>query len=91
MSIQIKKKITCPKCGKKLDGATSGDNPDEEIMPQKYDLSICLYCVAVLQYEEDLSLRELSDDELGKLPSEAFAEIMMVKASVVQFKEEHKI
>ena len=54
-------KNTCPKCKSILDGATS---TSEDVSPQEGDISICLYCLEVLVFNENGGLREITDQEL---------------------------
>ena len=92
MSVRIEgdKLPTCPKCDKVLDGATHAGGEDDAV-PTPGDISICLYCVAILQFQEDLSLNELSEEEILEFPSETFGQIAIAKASIELLREEGKI
>lgn len=54
----------CPACGKIMDAAT---NLVDSGAPRQGDLSICLYCQALLQFE--------ADGRLKMLPAEVLADI----------------
>jgi hypothetical protein len=55
----VRERITgnkCPKCGKQIDGATglSDEKYSEPPQPKPGDLSVCMYCGALLRYDEKL-------------------------------------
>lgn len=54
----------CLNCGKSLDAATGVAT---ETSPSSGDLSICFYCHHVMAYAEDLTLRELTEDEVVEI------------------------
>lgn len=49
-------------CGHKLSGARG---IDWDNMPEPGNLSVCMYCGVLRMYAEDLSLRELTREELS--------------------------
>jgi hypothetical protein len=53
----------CPNCGKTLDAAGSFA---EGITPDPGDLTICLYCGHFMAFDDDLSFRELTPEEMNK-------------------------
>jgi hypothetical protein len=55
---------TCPNCRKGVDGATS---VDADAKPGPGDITVCLYCGHIMAFAADLSLRELTDDEMRKV------------------------
>lgn len=54
----------CPKCRAKLDGASGIDYEDR---PEDGDVSVCVYCYALLVYTPELDLRQLTLDEYTAL------------------------
>lgn len=53
---------SCPKCLNKLTAQTGLHN--FESIPQKHDFIICGYCLAILQFNEDLTLRIVTRSQL---------------------------
>jgi DNA-directed RNA polymerase subunit RPC12/RpoP len=51
----------CSNCGSKLDGASGIDHRHA---PEPGNLSVCGYCGHLRAYAEDLSLRELTSEEM---------------------------
>jgi hypothetical protein len=67
---------SCPKCGADLDGATAADGSRDK--PEPGSLSVCIYCEALLHYDDNLRLAELTPDEFSALPEESQREITHV-------------
>lgn len=59
---------TCLSCGTRLDGATGIQDPRNR--PSGGMLSICMYCGGLAMYQDDLSLRALTDDEMAELQAD---------------------
>lgn len=57
----------CPKCGSPNDAATSCDETDREqnVRPRPGDISVCIRCASILQFQEDLTVKIISMDETG--------------------------
>lgn len=51
----------CPSCGWKNDAAT---HPTEDVAPTPGDLSVCLGCQEVMQFDPDLRLVKPTRDDL---------------------------
>ena len=65
MSIETRLPINfCPECNKKLDAATGVDHDSR---PEPNDVTVCLYCATVLQFNDDLTLRSTTDAERFQL------------------------
>lgn len=62
----------CPVCDTKLDGATCVDG-DDEIIPQAGDVSVCMYCGTILEYEDGLFVHEISDKKLEQIKIEDYS------------------
>ena len=67
--MEVKTKLNhCPNCNTKLNGAKDVNGTDNPPKPDDY--SLCIKCVTILQFTEDLSLRQVSDEEMKKLPAD---------------------
>lgn len=58
---------TCPVCSKPLNGATGVDTTAS---PVEGSVSVCLHCASVLVFNSDLSLRQMTEQEMGTLSQE---------------------
>ena len=63
----------CPWCGGKLGAAacTTEKGIDESILPQPGDFSTCAYCGQTLVFQDDLTLRMPTLEELVEMPEDA--------------------
>lgn len=59
----------CPKCGYQNDAATACDETDPECKsrPRPDDISVCLGCAVVMQFNPDMTLRVVELDEIHGL------------------------
>ena len=69
----------CPACGAKLDAATS---PDGRATPVPGDVSICIKCATVLEFDDSLSVILLTEETRSELPEEVWAEITSMRFMV---------
>lgn len=59
------KESQCLACKKKLDGAGQIIRPDEPaVSPSPGDILVCLHCGHIMAYADDLTPRELTDEEM---------------------------
>ena len=63
---------TCPRCGCKIDRSVCPANNDP-CAPG--DISLCILCGDVAQFDEALRLRSLTDDEIFALPPDVIQTI----------------
>lgn len=56
----------CPCCGKEMDCASPVDGVQSK--PVEGDLSVCINCAAVLQFDDKLMLKELTAEDRQSLP-----------------------
>jgi hypothetical protein len=71
----------CPACQTTLDGASSmGDRP----MPRPGDLSVCVYCTALLEFNTDLTLRLAPTESLLRLEPEQRIRLEMVRFALIR-------
>jgi hypothetical protein len=54
----------CLSCGKPLDGATC---VGRDAAPDPGDITICIYCGHIMVFDDNLKLRELSDEEVREV------------------------
>lgn len=77
--------LDCPTCKTHLDGASSGESFNQ---PQQGDLSICIYCGSMLEFDgegESLGFRELTKEDLEKLSVEhplSYDQLMIFKTRI---------
>jgi hypothetical protein len=62
MSISVKANA-CPKCGKKLDAVATTIEDVANVEPGF--IVLCFYCGSLLCYEDDLSIRMATPDEIA--------------------------
>jgi hypothetical protein len=68
ISVKLDKECYCPVCNCKINAATALDGSG--VVPNAGDVSMCVMCSAYLKYSDDLTLRELTVDELVDLPDD---------------------
>lgn len=81
----------CTNCHKKLDDATSTSK--ERRFPMEGDICICVYCGQVGEYDADLKINPLREDQVLKLFKEyPYLEQQILKIqSVFTFLRESKL
>lgn len=72
----------CPRCHKEVDSAENFE--DETLAPKEDDVTVCIYCQAVLQFNEDLSLREASTEAIA----ECMTEISIIQNAITKVRRE---
>lgn len=82
--ITLENSSDCPKCKKKLDAVSAVDGHDQ--VPVENDITICSGCSAVLVYQKDLSLSELSKEDIEGLPQELKDQIGTAQEFLKRFK-----
>lgn len=70
----------CPACGKLLDAANGEDN----VAPEPGNLTVCIHCAAILEFDAGLKLLPLSPDEIAGLPARERAELFRVQAAIME-------
>lgn len=55
----------CPRCKATIDASESISQ--EKAQPSEGDISVCLYCAAILVFQKDLTMRECTREELNSL------------------------
>lgn len=59
----------CPRCRAPLDAATAA-NPECVCAPAPGSVTVCLYCGAVLEWDEGMALVVMSQEGINSLPDE---------------------
>jgi hypothetical protein len=78
---QLKNTPTCPRCEKKLDGWTAIE--DDQI-PGPDDVTVCVYCSAVLQFDENMQLQFATAEAV----EEVMLQLSQVQGIVKEFRKE---
>lgn len=73
---------TCPVCKYEMDSATCVGV--EGIEPQPGDVSLCLNCGEVLQYNDILVLKTVTDEELAFMDNQSKAAITMARSFIIK-------
>ena len=71
--------VQCPRCRTLVDRATS----EQGWTPQPADITVCLYCAAVLTFTDTLQLRALCAADLDALAPAFKAELWRYRAYVI--------
>ncbi len=69
----------CPVCKSSIDAATCIEN---DCTPEQDDISLCLYCSSVNAFNSDLTLRAMTDSEIGDLPHEVRQHIQKARKAI---------
>ncbi len=77
----------CPVCKVKLDAAMETSCADETIQPRPDDYTVCAYCASFLVYENDMSLRVLTQDEIGDMPSDIRSMLTQARKCVEELRD----
>lgn len=72
-------KNNCPVCKHHIDAATC---IEDDHTPEQDDVSLCLYCSSVNAFNSDLTLRAMTDSEIGDLPHEIRQEIQKARKAI---------
>jgi hypothetical protein len=73
MSVRVPK-TECPKCKQPLDGATS---MERDYGPKTGDVSLCYYCATLLIYDDDLTQRKPTPEELKEIGKDHYTMLML--------------
>ena len=81
--------MKCPKCGRVLDGA-SPINSEYENPPKEGDITFCMECRTIMEFDKDFNLREMTPDELNNLPQEVIEWLLLGLMASYQLKSSRK-
>jgi hypothetical protein len=71
----------CPCCLKTLDGATSAG---ERKTPLPGDFSVCVYCTSILQFNTDLTLRQITAETLAAIPPSLREQLERIRFAIIR-------
>ena len=80
-STRLSEDVKCPSCGEIIDGATC---PFHDATPNPGDLSVCVYCLHWLRFNNDLTLRSMDQDDINKLKPIEFQQLMELTKSLLE-------
>lgn len=64
----LTKEDKCLNCGYQLNAATCTDGHSS---PEPGDVTVCIECVHIMAFDNDLSLRQLTDDEMIQIAGDS--------------------
>lgn len=72
----------CPVCETPIDAATC---VDEAKKPKGtgYEITVCLYCAAVLTFDGELKLRAMPEREINALPEDIFKKLSRLQGAAI--------
>lgn len=70
----------CPTCGKTLDAAGTLSGVDE--IPAPEDVTVCIHCGDIAQFQSDLSLKHVPDGEETRFGPECYMEIKRIRWAI---------
>ena len=78
----------CPKCGYPNDAATACDETDPESKgrPKPDDISVCLGCAVVMQFNPDMTLRVVELDDIPGLDDDTKFQVMRIQQNIRMIK-----
>ena len=60
----------CPKCGHARDGTLDSLQTDDDRETQEGDCTVCAKCITVLVFQSNLTMIEMTEEELDSFSSE---------------------
>jgi hypothetical protein len=69
----------CPRCSSDLTGAS---DPQSDATPSPDDLSVCVYCGAVLVFNHDMTMRLAEPDDIQTLELDAMMKLLHYSAAI---------
>ena len=79
----------CPECGKSLDTHESVDLVDQRA-PEKDDLSVCIKCASWNMFNEDLSLRVMTEEDINQIDPETIAHMQRFSDEIKKMNDVNK-
>jgi len=77
--MQLTKRSKCPECDRKLDMATPTDLSSPQAVPTENDVTVCFYCGVIGAYNEDLTIRKATEEDLSKIAESDLVSIRKVQ------------
>lgn len=79
------KENNCPECGKVTNRAESIE--DGSTTPEVGDISLCLYCGSINQFDADLNIHPVADGVMDKIKEEDLVNYEVIMNMVSYIKE----
>lgn len=76
----------CPSCEKLCDAASNLD--DDNSVPKPGDYCVCIYCAALLLFNEHLKLVAMTPEEYIDLPDDDRIELARMRKAIIQLLEQ---
>lgn len=76
----------CLQCGKKLDAASC--LADDTAVPRPGDISMCIRCGHLMTFADDLSYRELTEEELLEVPLDEVSQLQRARKRAMEKHDE---
>jgi len=76
----------CPQCNYFMDASTSIDG-DENVKPSPGDISLCIKCGAMLDFDDDMKLQFLRQEKFEELDDETRSQILSARAVIKRIKK----
>lgn len=75
------RKRYCPHCNHTLDAATNLE--DENLKPRKDDLTICINCAEILQFDKNIRPVKLKGMTLDTIPQDTMNELLTIRKAII--------
>jgi len=75
----------CLRCGKKVNAASCV--ADDNAVPEPGDVTICIACGHLMAFADDLSYRELTDEEVLEVPLDEVSRIQNARKRIEESKK----
>jgi len=82
----------CPKCGYKNDAATPcNEVADENMRPRPDDISVCLGCATVLQFNPDMTTRAVELDDIPGISNDTKFQVRWLQQTIRRLRQIGKL
>lgn len=83
---KLNNKSHCPNCGIKLDAASSMKGH----IPEEGDVSICIECAEILEYDDKLMLNKISKEKFEILPDSTIKQLRYYQKVIFEKNENRR-
>jgi hypothetical protein len=77
----------CPHCNEIIDACSSM----EGATPEPGDVTVCFYCVSILQFRDDMSIQLLPDVVVDSFEDSFKKQLRLLQQSISRAKREHPL
>ena len=71
----------CLRCEHKVDAVSHPTN--DEVVPKPGDATVCLYCGYLMVFTDDMTFRELTEEELLEVPLDELSQLQRARKVVM--------